>query len=107
MIRNGRIDNGLELLGGVSPGPNGFATLGWYDGVTNRDSTASGRRAPDGQLDVNDAFFTRLILWTDRNHNGKAEEEELESVAHSGIVSIATGYQGNSTHDARRSTAPR
>lgn len=89
---NGRIDNGLELLGGMSPGPNGFATLLWYDGVTNLDATGSGRHPRDGMLDSADALFSKLILWTDINHNGVSEEDELESVGHAGLVGFATGY---------------
>jgi hypothetical protein len=96
---NGRIDNGLELLGGMSPGPNGFATLYWYDGVTNLDATGPGRR-PDGMLDAADAFFTKLILWTDLNHNGLSEEDELQSAAYARFVGFATGYTGTNERDA-------
>ena len=97
---NGIIDSGLELVGGMSPGPNGFATLLWYDGVTNLDSTSAGRRPADGMLDAADAFFAKLILWTDANHNGRSEEDELESAAHAGIVGFATGYVGTREPDA-------
>lgn len=90
--RNGRIDSGLELLGGMAPGSNGFATLLWYDGVTDLDSTSTGRQPKDGMLNGADAFFPKLILWTDINHNGISEEDELESAAHAGFVGFATGY---------------
>jgi hypothetical protein len=90
---NGRIESGLELLGGASPGPNGFATLNYYDGVTNLRSPQEDKRPRDGYLDKDDAIFDQLLLWTDANHNGISEPDELESVSHAGIVHFLLGYQ--------------
>jgi hypothetical protein len=50
-------------------------------------------------LDASDAFFAKLILWADANHNGLSEEDELESASHAGIVGFATGYTGANERD--------
>lgn len=95
---NGKIDAN-ELVGGMSPGPNGFATLRSYDGVTRFDTPDAGRLPPDGQIDEHDALFAKLVLWTDANHDGLAQESELESLAHAGVTAIYTGYMGRSERD--------
>jgi hypothetical protein len=89
---NGRIDNGGELVGGMTGPPNGFAFLNAMDGIG--DSKRPNDRTPDAVVDSHDAIFARLILWTDRNHNGVSEEDELESLQHAGFAGFYTGYQG-------------
>jgi hypothetical protein len=62
---NGKIECGEELFGNFTvPGqPNGFAALGKLGG---------------GQkMDDSNPFFEKLLLWTDRNHNGVSEPSEL------------------------------
>jgi hypothetical protein len=48
----------------------------------------SSDRRPDDVIDIRDTIFSRLILWTDSDHNGLSEESELQSVGYAGIQSI-------------------
>ena len=95
---NGRIDDGTELFGSYTPthpggdmrltSPNGFEALRFIESPFYGALTPS-----DGVIDARDAMFARLVLWTDRNHNGISEPEELCSLSDAGIVSIATDYK--------------
>ena len=97
---NGRIDDGRELIAGVSGPPNGFGALNAYDGFASPADLAAGtNRRPDGLLTERDAIFSRLLLWTDANHNGLSEETELESVVHAGITTIYLGIKDLSRPD--------
>lgn len=66
---NGQIDNGTELIGDAThPGAsNGFVAL-------TRMMPING---PPGWLDADDPLYAKLLLWTDRNHNGISEPSEL------------------------------
>ena len=87
--RNGRIDDGSELIGGPLGPPNGIYALSAFDGfATAADLSRAANRHADGHIDPSDEIFRRLLLWTDSNHNGISEEPELESVAHAGFVKI-------------------
>ncbi len=86
---NGQIDNGAELVGGAFGPPDGFAFLAAYDGLTSLHAVNSSRRVmADQVIDARDAVFQELILWTDLNHNGISEENELQSLAFAGISNI-------------------
>ena len=91
--RNGRIDDGRELFGGqtVMPlsgqagSPHGFRPLGDYD------AKALGGNE-NFLIDGDDAVFSELRVWVDRNHNGTSEPAELLGLPTAGIYSIAYGY---------------
>jgi hypothetical protein len=93
---NGRIDDGTELFGNTTPAywggnisrhaGNGFEALRFLEGPDYGSSYV------DGVLDARDSIFCKLLLWTDRNHNGISEPDELQSVCEAGVVSISTQY---------------
>jgi hypothetical protein len=68
---DGRITNGRELFGSFTvPGlKNGFIAL------AELQFKESGVRR--GDVTALDPMFDKLLLWTDRNHNGESEPEEL------------------------------
>jgi hypothetical protein len=83
---NGRIDNGTELFGDLSPQPpsqepNGFSALAQYD-----RRTAGGNE--NGKIDSGDVVFGRLLLWRDANHNGISETNEMRGLGEYGIEAI-------------------
>lgn len=95
---NGTIDDGTELFGSYTPvypsgdrritAPNGFEALRFAE------SPSYGATAPaDGIIDARDPMFSRLLLWTDRNHNGMSEPDELQHLSDAGIVAIRTDYK--------------
>ncbi|MGE0173546.1 MAG: hypothetical protein AB7T49_12185 [Oligoflexales bacterium] len=71
---NGNIDNGTELFGNFSIGPdqltssNGFLALAKYD--DNKDS----------KINASDEVYSKLRLWTDVNFDGVAAPDELKSL---------------------------
>jgi hypothetical protein len=94
---NGRIDDGSELFGNHTPvngagatASNGFEALKFYlgDGIHLAD-----------RLDATAGIWPALLLWTDRNHNGISEPDELLRVADSGIISIGLDYRRSNRID--------
>ncbi len=94
---NGRIDDGSELFGNHTrvylngsdvTAANGFEVLTFFESLANNVT-----RPPDGLVDVQDAVFSRLLLWRDANHNGISEPDELARLSDNGIVAIGTDYK--------------
>jgi hypothetical protein len=88
---NGVIDNGRELFGNftwqfLSPEPNGFNALAWFDRV---DKGGNG----DGLINDVDAIFPSLRLWQDVNHNGISEPEELRALPEMDIITLHLDYR--------------
>src|SRR5687767_8024630 len=99
---NGRIDDGSELFGNNTPvyatgaritASNGFEALKFLENST------FGRSERNGVINASDAAFARLLLWTDRNHNGLSEPDELQPVTAIGLQTIATDYRLSRRHD--------
>ncbi|MCP3997328.1 MAG: hypothetical protein GY722_20045 [bacterium] len=97
---NGFIDDGSELFGDHTPQPvpdpadrNGFEALAVFD-----DSLSGGNE--DGFIDESDSIFSDLQMWTDSNHNGISEADELLSMSEAGVVAIDLSYRSVSRTDA-------
>jgi hypothetical protein len=89
---NGTIDSGRELFGNytqqpTSPHPNGFLALAVFDSNS------------DGVISAADAVFRTLRIWTDTNHNGRSEAQELATLDSFDIVSIDLHYRTSRRHD--------
>ncbi|MES2159525.1 MAG: SdrD B-like domain-containing protein, partial [Pseudomonadota bacterium] len=76
---NGKIDSINELFGGASKG-SGFAKLASYD--SNHD----------GMVDAKDAQFASLLVWQDKNSDGKTDAGELMSLRDAGVASLKVAY---------------
>ena len=60
---------------------NGFQALEMYD------RPAYGGNG-DGVIDRNDAIWSRLLLWIDRNHDGRSDAHEIEPLGREHVLSL-------------------
>jgi hypothetical protein len=94
---NGRIDHGGELFGNYTKQylderpPNGYAALAAYD---RPDNGGNG----DGVLDDQDAIFPSLLLWSDANHDGVSQPQELIPLAER-VKEIGLTYRESRSRD--------
>ena len=93
---NGRVDDGSELFGNHTPAyPTGagITAANGFEALRFLENPLYGRSERNQIVNAADGFFMRLLLWTDRNHNGISEPDELRSVADAGVHEISTDYK--------------
>jgi hypothetical protein len=97
---NGKIDDGAELFGNVSPQPagakggrNGFRALSVYDLPANGGNG-------DGWITAKDAVFSKLLIWVDMNHDGVSQPNELLTMQQAGVSAISLAYSSSHWLDA-------
>jgi hypothetical protein len=76
---NGQIDGGAELFGEATanqPHENGFEALAALD--SNKD----------GKLDRRDAMWSKLVLWSDANGDGRSDVDELSTLGAKKVRSL-------------------
>lgn len=87
---DGQITSGFEVVGSGVSGPAGFAYFEAFDEYEVRTRSPQPARLVKGTgyLDRSSALFKRLVLWTDLNHDGVSQEDELQSLAYAGFSKI-------------------
>jgi hypothetical protein len=101
---NGRIDSASELFSNITPQlatrgklANGFLALAVYDLPANGGNG-------DGWIDEQDAIFSKLLVWVDKNHNGISEPGELLTLKQAGIQAISLTYSLSKWKDSYGNT---
>lgn len=95
---NGRIDDGGELFGNHTPLSQGGTAINGYLALAELDTLALGGNE-DGFIDSVDFAFQSLMIWSDLNHNGLSEPQELMSLETAGITRIAVEYRRSNRTD--------
>jgi len=85
---NGQIDDGGELFGTATKLANGKTSAHGYIPLAELDFETNGGNG-NGYVDEADRDFGTLLLWTDRNHDGRSSRDELRRLRDRGIFAIA------------------
>jgi hypothetical protein len=88
---NGTIDNGAELFGNFTLLSDGTRALNGYLALAELDTWLFGGNG-DSVINPADSAFGSLRLWTDRNHDGLSQPEELATLSESGIRRLSLDY---------------
>jgi hypothetical protein len=95
---NGAIDHGGELFGNATLLADGTRALNGYLALAELDSWIFGGNG-DEFIDSTDASFTSLWIWTDLNHDGLSQPEELQTLDEAGIQRIGVQYKRSNRTD--------
>jgi hypothetical protein len=95
---NGRVDDGGELFGTATRLIDGALAPNGYIALAELDSQAFNGNE-DGHLDSADTAFGLLRLWTDRNHDGISQAEELQTPGAAGIQRVDLEYRSSRRTD--------
>ncbi len=85
--QNGRIDDGGELFGNHTRLIAGMEAANGFDALSELDLNH------DGAIDDADSIWSSLLLWTDRNHDGKSSADELKPITTSAVHRIDLRYR--------------
>lgn len=84
---SGAIEHGGELFGNHTPLESGKLASHGFEALAELDMSG------DGIVDARDPGWSRLLLWTDRDHDGRSSATELQPVATSSVLALRTDYQ--------------
>jgi hypothetical protein len=92
---DGTIDNGAELFGDSARLKNGQTAANGFYAMADLDDNH------DGKLDNQDAAWSELKIWQDRDSDGITDAGELKTLDELGIQSINTGFTSTATTDSQ------
>ena len=95
---NGTIDDGTELFGDHTPLSTGERAPYGYVALAEYDLNAHGGNF-DGDVSPEDSVWPKLRLWIDRNHDGRSQPDELETLDQAGILKIRADYEASDRKD--------
>ena len=90
--RNRVVDSGAEFFGNATPLPDGSIACNGFEALAVYDLPEHGGTA-DGRIDREDAIYSRLKVWVDRNHDAKVSRGEAASLRRLGVRAISLEYQ--------------
>jgi hypothetical protein len=90
---NGVIDDATELFLFGTPLLNGIKARNGFIALAEFDLNH------DGVLDSSDPAWSSLLLWTDRNHDGISQPDELTPIARSAVTAIDLPHKWQLAHD--------
>jgi len=93
MNGNRQIDDGSELFGQHTRLSNGTLAANGFDALAAFDANS------DGVISSSDPAWPDLLLWTDLNHNGRSEPEELTPISQSTITALDVAYTWTGRRD--------
>jgi len=96
--KNGQIDNGSELFGNFTVLKNGDLADNGFDALAELDLNG------DGIIDRSEATAAGIMIWQDKNTNGKVDPGEMLTLEQAGILNIQTRYVVSHTTDANGNT---
>lgn len=101
--KNG-IENGSELFGEYSARVNESQKKGLADANFNDGFSALAQYDAnfDGVVDAKDPVFKKLMIWTDKNHDGVSQPLELKSLASMNIKAIDLDFTKVGTVDKKK-----
>lgn len=80
---NGAVDDGTELFGNTRVLQSGQRARNGYEVLAELDQNQ------DGVLSGNDLRFRDLVLWVDKNRDGRSQDGELRTIEDSGITVLS------------------
>jgi hypothetical protein len=84
--RNGRIDDGDELFGNYTRGPDGAVAPNGFEALAVYDTNG------DYEINAEDKVYSFLRLWRDGGRAGQTERGELQTLESAGIQAIDLRY---------------
>lgn len=84
---NGNIDSVHELFGDRTIGPDGLPAANGFEALRKYDANH------DGWIDDKDPIYAELVLWFDRNRDGIASSDELQSLSEAQLLGIDLDYR--------------
>jgi hypothetical protein len=91
---NGSIDSGAEFFGDSTRLASGRVASNGFEALADLDSNH------DDLIDSRDAAWPALLLWRDKNHDGRSAPTELEPISATAVRAIGTAYKPSGKKDA-------